>query len=125
LAKLSPPLLEGDVVDTSELQVEDKKVKTGDVLKIIFGIPLLFINFVAGIMTLFSGGSRPKDYKHVFTFRVQRANGTIVLARIERDMIGATINIGDHVSVWGKESSGVVIVIKAFNHTINGEVRLL
>jgi hypothetical protein len=77
-----------------------------------------------GLMTLASGGSRPKEHKNVHVLRVQKTDGTAVMARIEHDMVGATIDMGDYVSIWGDTSGGVVIVKLAFNHTVNGEVRL-
>jgi len=41
MLKWPPSVVEGEVEDVSEIQVEDKRVKGGDVAKFIFGILLL------------------------------------------------------------------------------------
>ena len=122
--KLPPPVVEGEVVDTGQHQNENKGLTAGDILHYGVSTVLLVTEPLYGLMSLVSGARRPKEYKSIYTFRVKTPNNDIVEARIERDIVGATISLGDYVSIWGQMSGGVVIVNHAYNHTVKGEVRL-
>lgn len=69
-------------------------------------------------------GRSPTENQPVFILRIERDDGELEQARIESDLDGATMDLGDRVSIWGKRRGGVTIVSKAFNHTIGAEVRL-
>lgn len=69
-------------------------------------------------------GRSPTENQPVFIIRIERVDGGLEQARIESDMSGATMDMGDHVSIWGERRGGVVVVKHAFNHTIGAEVRL-
>jgi hypothetical protein len=122
--KLSPPIVEGEVEDTGQTQYEDKGLKAGDIVHYGISTVLLVTKPLYGLMSLVSGARRPKEYKSIYTFRVRTPHNDVVEARIERDIIGASISLGDYVSIWGRMSGGVVIVQHAYNHTVKGEVRL-
>lgn len=124
LMKLSPPTVEGEVIDTGQHQNEDKGLKAGDILHYGVSTALLVTKPLYGLMSLVSGARQPKEYKSIYTFRVRTPDNDIVEARIERDIVGATISLGDYVSIWGQISGGIVIVKHAYNHTVKGEVRL-
>jgi hypothetical protein len=124
LLKQPPPIVEGEVEDTGQHQNEDKGLKAGDVLHGAITGMLLITKPLYGLMSLGSGARKPKEFKSIFTFRVRTPRNEIVEARIEKDILGASISLGDYVSIWGKISGGVVIVHHAYNHTVRGEVRL-
>lgn len=69
-------------------------------------------------------GRSPTERETVLIIRIERDDGGLEQARIESDLIGATMDLGDHVSIWGEHRGGVVVVKHAFNHTIGAEVRL-
>jgi len=124
LTFLGPPTVEGEVVDVGMIQNEDKSIKAGDVLHYGISAALLVTKPLYGLMSIASGARKPKELKSVATFRVRSPRGMLVEVRIEKDVIGASINIGDYVSAWGQVNGGVVILRNAYNHTVRGEVRL-
>lgn len=124
LTFLGTPTVEGEVVDVGMIQNEDKSLKAGDVLHYGISAALLVTKPLYGLMSIASGARKPKEFRSIATFRIRTARGQLVEVRIEKDVVGATINIGDYVSAWGQVSGGVVILRNAYNHTIRGEVRL-
>ena len=107
LLKLPPPIVEGEVEDTGQHQNEDKGLRAGDVLHGAVTTVLLVTNPLYGLMSLVSGARRPKEYKSIFTFRVRTPRNEIVEARIEKDILGASISLGDYVSIWGTMLGGL------------------
>jgi len=124
LARYSTPDLEGEVIDTRDISVREQKTGTGDIIRILVGCLALPFQPIVALLTLFGGGSKPKEAKTIATFRVRRADGMVSQARIEHDIVGATVDVGDYVSVWGRERKGVLAVEHAYNHTVGGEVIL-
>lgn len=76
------------------------------------------------IMGLLSAGSRTPRKRTINTVRIKRADGTLREARFEGDLMGGGVSLGDELSVWGSDRSGVLIAKRAFNHTAGGEIRI-
>lgn len=122
LKRWGAPTLEGRVVDTSQIQISVKS-RTG-FFRGLLGV-LLFIFRPAMVLAAWVlRGRSPTENQPVFIIRIERDDGGLEQARIESDLVGATMDLGDHVSIWGKRQGGVVVVKHAFNHTIGAEVRL-
>lgn len=122
MAGLGTPLLEGEVVDTSQIQVtlpRKRSILRGTLAFFL----LLFRPFLVLAAWIF-GGHKPTEYRTIYLVRVQRTDRTIGQARIEHDMVGATMDLGDYVSIWGHSRRGIVFVQRAYNHTVDAEVRL-
>lgn len=116
------PIVEGTVVDTSQIQVSVKS-RTG-FFRGTLGI-LLFVFRPAMVLSAWIlRGRSSLEHQPVFILRIERDDGGLEQARIESDLDGATMDLGDRVSIWGKRRGGVTIVNQAFNHTIGAEVRL-
>ena len=116
------PIVEGTVIDTSQIQVSVKP-RTG-FFRGLLGI-LLFVFRPAMVLAAWVlRGRSPTEHKTVLILRIERDDGGLEQARIESDLDGATMDLGDRVSIWGKRRAGVVIVKYAFNHTVGAEVRL-
>lgn len=69
-----------------------------------------------------SGGSQRT--RTINTVRVRRSDGTMRDVRFEGDLMGAGISLGDDVSIWGSERSGVLIARRAYNHTAHSEIKI-
>jgi hypothetical protein len=124
LLKLPPPIVEGEVEDPGQDQNEDKGLKAGDILHIGLSGVLLVANPIYGLMSIGSRLGKPKEYKRILTFRVKNPNNDVFDIRVEKEMVGASIRLGDYLSVWGRMSGGVVVLEHAYNHSVRGEVRL-
>jgi hypothetical protein len=124
MTKLGPCIVEGEVVDIGQMQNVDDGIKTGDIIHYGLSSILLVTKPVYGIMSLASGARRTKEHRTIFTLRIQTPSNEYVDIRIEKDMIGASINMRDYVSVWGKSYAGVIILLRGYNHTVKGEIRL-
>jgi hypothetical protein len=110
------------VVDTSQIQISAKP-KTG-FFSGLLGILLTILRPAVMLSAWILHGRRSPEYQTVFILRIERDDGGVEQARIESDLDGATMDLGDRVSIWGKRRGGVTVVSKAFNHTIGAEVRL-
>lgn len=117
-----PPIVEGTVVDTSQIQVSVRP-RTG-FFRGLLGILLFVFRPAMMLSAWILRGRSPTENQPVFILRIERDDGELEQARIESDLDGATMDLGDRVSIWGKRRGGVTIVSKAFNHTIGAEVRL-
>ena len=115
-------ILEGRVVDTSQIQISVKP-RIG-FFRAFFGIILLIFRPAMVLAAWVLRGRSPTESQPVFIVRIERADGGLEQARIESDLVGATMDLGDHVSIWGERRGGVIVVKHAFNHTIGAEVRL-
>jgi len=124
LRYLGTPIVEGEVIDSGQILNEDKSLKTGDVLHYGLSTVLLVTRPLYGLMSFASGARKPKEHKNVLTYRVRTPGGDLVEVRIEKDIMGASISMGDYITVWGREVGGVIIVRNAYNHTVRGEVRV-
>lgn len=69
-----------------------------------------------------SGGSERK--RTINTVRVKRSDGTMRDVRFEGDLMGAGISLGDDLSIWASERSGVLIARRAYNHTAHSEIKI-
>jgi hypothetical protein len=56
------------------------------------------------------------------TVRVRAYDGTLKDSRVRGVMRGATISLGDQVSLWGMRRNGVLFVGRGFNHTTKGVI---
>lgn len=119
-----PSLVEGKVLDIRQTQNVDRGFKTGDLLSIGAKTVLFFIDIKYLFMSWALGSKKSKDMKTIEILRIESPARGVVDVRIEKDMVGAGINICDYVSVWGREITGVVVMNRGFNHTVNAEIRL-
>lgn len=122
--KYGTPDLQGEVVDTRDISVKEREFGAGGWLQGLFGCVMLPFQPIAALFALSGLANRPKETKTIITFRVRCLDGTICQARVERDLAGATVDIGDFISVWGALRNGVLIVKHAYNHTVGGEIIL-
>jgi hypothetical protein len=123
LARLAAPDLEGAVVDTREIQVKSTDV-SGDLLRFIVALLLLPLRPLMILAAWIFGGRKSPETQTIYMVRVQRSDGTIAQARVEQDIEGVTMDLGDYVSIWGANRSGALVVKHAYNHTVGGEVKL-
>lgn len=123
MMKWGPTTEEGVVIDINQMQNVDRGIKAGQILQLGVGAAMLPIKPLAGIMSLTSAASRPKEYKTIYTLRIRTSSNEIREIRIDRDMIGASINLHDYISVWGRDT-GVINMARGYNHTIKGEISL-
>lgn len=65
---------------------------------------------------------RENDRIVMTTVRVQAYDGTLKDSRVRGVMRGATISLGDQVSLWGMRRNGVLFVRRGFNHTTKGVI---
>jgi hypothetical protein len=65
---------------------------------------------------------RENDRIVMTTVRVQTYDGTLKDSRVRGVMRGATISLGDQVSLWGMRRNGVLFVRRGFNHTTQGVI---
>jgi hypothetical protein len=119
-----PCTVEGEVVDMGQMQNVDRGIKAGDIVHLGLSSVLLVTKPLYGIMSLASGSRRAKEYNNIYTFRIESSKKEFTDVRVEKDMIGASINLRDYVSIWGKETGGVIIMYFGYNHTVKGEIRL-
>jgi hypothetical protein len=124
MTKWGPCTVEGVVLDIGQTQNVDGGIKAGDVIHYGLSSILLVTKPVYGIMSFASGVRRPKEHKNIYTLRLETPDNELVDVRIEKDMVGASVNLRDYVSIWGKSSVGVIIMLRGYNHTVKGEVRL-
>ncbi len=115
------PIVEGTVIDTSQIQISVKS-RTG-FFRGILGVLLFAFRPAMVLSAWVLRGRSPSVHQPVFILRIERNDGGLEQARIESDLDGATMDVGDLVSIWGKRRGGITIVSHAFNHTIGAEVR--
>lgn len=61
---------------------------------------------------------------NVVELRLQdRKSNNMVTVRARGDMIGS-VNLGDHLAVWGKDQRGLVVMRRAFNYSTGHEIRV-
>lgn len=111
------------MVDTREIQVKAPRDWAGTTLRGVLTLALLPLRPLM-VLSAWVMGRRPKEHQTVYLVRVQRSDGTVEQARVEQDIVGATMDLGDYVSIWGRDQEGVTIVQRAYNHTVGAEVRL-
>jgi hypothetical protein len=116
-SRLGVPHLEGNVVDTREIQFDKKAHPIG----YLFDGLLLLIDRSIGAASLFNRMSR-RDKITAYIVRVQRTDGSQRTAQMQGNFQGAPMEIGDYVSIWGNVENGVVNIRTAFNHTTNAEI---
>ena len=96
----------------------------GGILRNAFALVLLPFRPAMVLASMIFGSRKPTEHQTVYVVRVQQANGRISQVRIEHEIVGATVDLGDYVSIWGKERAGVIVVTRAYSHTVGAEVRL-
>ena len=109
-------------MDTREIH-ESRRNVGRDVARIGFATAMLPFRPLMGLATLVLGGGS-KETQEVYLIRVQDAGGGVQVARIEKNIGGATLDMGDYVSIWGFSRGGVCVVRRAFNHSVGAEVKL-
>ena len=70
------------------------------------------------------GHPKPNWETNITSVRVRRQDGAEREARLEGNIVGGSISLGDPVSIWGKDVSGTLIVQRAYNHSTGAEIRL-
>ena len=114
--------LRGIVEDVREVTVPVKRKK--EFLRGTFAFLLMIFRPMLMLAAWILGGKKPKEYRTGHLVRVRQHNGTVAQARIEGDLLGASMDPGDEVSIWGRERGGVIMVSHAYNHTLSAEVRV-
>lgn len=76
------------------------------------------------VMGLIGLSRRPERKMTVNTVRIRRPDGTMREALLEGDLRGSGLSLGDNVSFWGSDRSGVLVVKQAYNHTVAGKIRI-
>lgn len=124
ISQWGTPSVTGDITDTRETEMDEKRNFAGSVLRfMLIAVTFPFRPFfVLGF--IFFGNKTPPKKQKVHLVRIQQASGSIMQARIERDIYGAPLTRGDAVTLWGHESNGVLIVSKGYNHTVGAELKL-
>lgn len=120
-----PPDLEG----TIPIPPVTHEVKIGTewsyaVLGCLFFPLLLVLKPFMFATTMFGMMSKPERKMTINTIRVLRSDGKMPNARLEGDLMGAGISLGDEVSLWGHDRSGTLIVQRAYNHTTLSEIQV-
>jgi len=116
--------LEGDVVDVYNAHIKKSGNWSGNTLKGLIGLMLLpFRPLMVLIALIFSPRQTP-EMQEVIVLRVENAVGRLIEARIEADIHGAGVRLGDHVTLWGQYRSGVLIVRRGYNHSSGADIRM-
>jgi hypothetical protein len=68
------------------------------------------------------GGKRSQEYRMDKLIRIKQNDGRIVQARFKFDLSGASIGLGDEVTINGNKGRGIIIVRSAFNHTLGADL---
>ncbi len=85
---------------------------------------LLFVQPLLILAALIFKGRGPREMVEVVVLRVQDSAGRTSEARIEREMRGAGVRLGDSVALWGHFRGSLLYVRGGFNHTTGAELRL-
>lgn len=76
------------------------------------------------LMALIFSPRQTPEMQEVIVLRVEDAGGKLTEARIEADIHGAGVRLGDHVTLWGQYRSGVLIVQRGYNHSSGADIRM-
>lgn len=94
------------------------------VLGCLFFPLLLVFRPMLLVMGLIGLNAHPERKMTITTIRITRSDGRIFNARLEGDLMGAGVNLGDDVSLWGSNRSGTLIVKRGYNHTTSSEIQV-
>lgn len=92
-----------------------------------FVLQALFFPFVFPflIRSMFAASKTPKPTMTVNVVRIERlSDGTTGEARFEGDLISGIPGLGDHVSLWGSQRRGTLIVKQAYNHDTGAQISI-
>lgn len=121
----TPPHLEGNVIDVFEMKMRKTGEWSGTVLKGLIALLILPFRPLMILMGLIFGLRSTAEIQEVIVLRVEdAATGHITEARIETDMRGAGVRLGDHVALWGQYRGGVLIVSRGYNYNAGAEIRM-
>ncbi len=76
------------------------------------------------LMAVIFGQRQAPEWQDVIVLRVEDAGGRLTEARIEADLHGAGVRLGDHVTLWGQYRGGVLIVRRGYNHSSGADIRM-
>lgn len=90
-----------------------------------FLTPLLFIlSPVLALVQLISAGSHVPSKMTIYTVRLELPGGRESDVRFEGDLLSGNFSQGDHLSLWGANRRGTLIVSRAYNHTTLSEIKM-
>lgn len=126
MARLGAPDIEGEIIDDPDRSDVEKGMTVasvaGGVAKGLIALVMLPLQPLIVLSALIFRGRSPKERVPHYVVRLNSPDGTVHVARFERELRKATIAAGDYVSIWGTERSGVCIVRRAYNHSVSAEV---
>jgi hypothetical protein len=70
------------------------------------------------------GRPNPNWETNITSVRLRRDDGAEREARMEGEVVGGSISLGDPASFWGADVNGTLIVDRAFNHKTGAEIRV-
>lgn len=70
------------------------------------------------------GRPNPNWETNITSVRVRRDDGAEREARMEGEIVGGSVSLGDPASFWGTDVSGTLIVDRAYNHKTGAEIRV-
>jgi len=100
------------------------KKSSGNALKWIVAIILLPFRPLMVIMPIIFGNHSSPEFQEVIVLRVEALTGILSEARIESEIQGAGVRLGDKVALWGSYRAGILIVIRGYNYTTGADIRL-
>jgi hypothetical protein len=120
LLHVLPVSVKGTVEDIEEVRVATKT--KGGFWRGILSFFLIIYRPSLMLVASIHSGKRSQEYRLDKLIRIKQIDGKIVQARIKFDLSGASIGLGDEVTVNGNKGRGIIIVRSAFNHTLNADL---
>jgi len=119
------PNLEG-VIDANPIR---DTVKFGDdwsscLLKLLLLPLVIFVKAFDILLSWMLGHRHIERTMTVYIARIRELSGTTREARFEGDLMGAGLNWGDKISLWGHVRDGTLIVEQGYNHDAGAEIRI-
>lgn len=118
------PDLAGVVLSVSHTQMRKSGDWTGTTLKGLLALIALPFRPLMVLTALLFGQRSTPEFQEVTVLRVEDIAGRPVQARIEAEIRGAVVELGDEVELWGHYRNGVLIVSRGYNSSTNAEIRL-
>lgn len=82
------------------------------------------VKFTHPGLTRHGGRPNPNWETNITSVRVRRQDGVQREARLEGDIVGGSISLGDDISLWGADVRGTLIADCAYNHNTKAEIRV-
>jgi hypothetical protein len=117
-----PADLEGDVDVAPMKDTIDKPLDWSDIV-----LRVLFIPFVFPFLMreFFKMHTSPKPTMTVYNLQIRRSSdGSLGEARLEGDVMGGMPRHGHHVSLWGRDRGGTLIVSRGYNHDMKARISI-